>query len=111
MAHKIVLLEYAGRDLALIEWAEMIKLTFLLTLLVNLFAPFPPLPAAAEGVNWLAIGSALLGYVLKVTGSIILLAIWELSRPKLRLRAVVGPSLWPVVFSVVAIIYTIIVIE
>jgi formate hydrogenlyase subunit 4 len=108
MAHKAVLLEYAGRDLAIIEWAEMIKLTFLLTLLINLFGPFPPLATLTHGIDWSASIWAWLGYVLKILGVIILMAIWEVSRPKLRLLAVVRPSLWPVVFSVIAIIYTVI---
>jgi len=109
MAHKAVLLEYAGHDLALIEWAEMIKLTFLLTLLINLFAPIPALATLTNGIDLWASGWAWLGYALKVLGIIVLMAIWEVSQPKLRLRAVVRPSLWPVVFSVIAIIYTVIV--
>lgn len=105
MAHKAIELEYAGRDLALIEWAEMIKLAFLLTLLGNLFIPFPALLGTISGHDLLASGLALAAYVLKIVGLVLGLALWEMSRPKLRLRAVVGPGLVAMALSLTTIIY------
>ncbi len=40
MIHEAMVLEYAGPQLAVIEWAAAMRLTVLLTLLVNLFVPF-----------------------------------------------------------------------
>jgi formate hydrogenlyase subunit 4 len=105
MAHKAIELEYAGRDLALIEWAEMIKLAFLLTLLGNLFMPFPALPGATSELDLLESGLALAAYALKIVGLVLCLALWEMSRPKLRLRAVVGPGLVAMALSLTTIIY------
>ncbi|NJN66555.1 MAG: formate hydrogenlyase [Chloroflexaceae bacterium] len=104
MAHKAILLEYAGRDLALVEWAEMIKLTFLLTLLGNLFLPFPSLLAtgAIPVVLW-----SVPAYGGKMVLLVLLLALWELGQPKLRLREVVAPGFTAMLLSLVAIIYTI----
>lgn len=107
MAHKAILLEYAGRDLALIEWAEMIKLTFLLTLLGSLFVPFPALPGSTSGYDLLESGLALATYAFKIGVLVLCLALWEMSRPKLRLRAVVGPGLVAMALSLTTIIYII----
>lgn len=40
MIHEAMILEYSGRDLALIEWAAQIKLLFFMVLLANLFFPW-----------------------------------------------------------------------
>jgi formate hydrogenlyase subunit 4 len=40
MIHEAMVLEYAGTDLALIEWASSMRLTVLLGLLASLFAPW-----------------------------------------------------------------------
>ncbi|MCL5994988.1 MAG: NADH-quinone oxidoreductase subunit H, partial [Chloroflexi bacterium] len=106
MANKAITLEFAGRDLALIEWAEMIKMTFLFVLFGDLFLPVLPLPGsilADEG--WRAGGLSVLLLVGKVLALVIVLAVWELGQPKLRLRAVLIPALVAIALSVVAIIY------
>jgi len=56
-------LEYAGLDLALVEWASSIRLTVLLGLLASLFAPWG-IAAAGDGLAGLLIG--LLAFVVKV---------------------------------------------
>lgn len=40
MVHEAMVLEYAGPDLALVEWASAMRLTVFLGLLANLFAPW-----------------------------------------------------------------------
>ncbi|MFC5182494.1 respiratory chain complex I subunit 1 family protein [Actinomadura harenae] len=40
MIHEAMVLEYAGPDLALVEWASAMRLTVLLGLFANLFAPW-----------------------------------------------------------------------
>jgi formate hydrogenlyase subunit 4 len=89
---------YGGRDLLLIRWAEAARLTFLLFLGISLF-PWPPSPRA--GVTALVSLAQLLVAVL-------LLAFWEASRPRLRLRKVGGPMLLSAVFSLTAILYTLV---
>ncbi len=39
MIHEAMVLEYAGPDLALVEWASALKELLFMTLLVNLFLP------------------------------------------------------------------------
>jgi len=72
MAGKAVELEFSGRDLALIEWGEINKLTFMLALWGQLLIPrhlitFSPL-------LWLSVAA--------------LLALWETRTPKMRLGRV-----------------------
>mgnify|MGYP001312029216 CR=1 FL=1 len=40
MIHEAMVLEYAGPDLALVEWASAMRMTILLGLVANLFAPW-----------------------------------------------------------------------
>jgi formate hydrogenlyase subunit 4 len=71
-----MVLEYAGPDLALIEWASGMRLTVLLGLLAGLFAPW--------GVT-LALPLALLLFAVKVAVLGALLAAAEVFMAKLRL--------------------------
>lgn len=100
MAHEAIVGEYAGRDLALIRWADAMKLTFLLILFTDLF----PLPSRLlEGLLGRGVAELIrLGQLILL---IILLALWEATRPKLRLRKVYGPLLLSVLFSMTAIFY------
>jgi formate hydrogenlyase subunit 4 len=68
MIHEAMVLEYAGPDLALVEWASAMRLTVLLGLLSNLFVPWGvagdslallPLGAAAVAAKVAAAGAAL----------------------------------------------------
>jgi len=102
MGQKAITLEYAGRDLALVEWAEMIKFTFLLTLFAGLFLPTAMAPDSFDFFGSIA---ALAWYAGKMVCLIFALAIWELRIPKLRTRSVVRPGLYPIVFSTLAIVY------
>ena len=105
MGQKAITLECTGRDLAVIEWAEMIKLGFMLTLFGNLFIPFPDLSISASSNN-LIVSSLLPGiaFVIKTMLLVFALAIWEMLQPKMRLRKVRGPALFAIALSVLAII-------
>jgi formate hydrogenlyase subunit 4 len=68
MIHEAMVLEYAGPDLALVEWASAMRLTVLLGLLSNLFVPWGiagdslaalPVAVAAIGAKVAAAGAAL----------------------------------------------------
>jgi formate hydrogenlyase subunit 4 len=109
MNQKAVVLEYAGVDLALVEWAEMIKLAALLSLFIALFVPnFNILDLLLDR----QVGHALtmgLGYLIKMAILLGGLALWEAWQPKLRLRQIRQLSLLAMVISLTAIaIYLII---
>lgn len=81
MIHEAMLLEYSGRYLALMEWAAGIKLLVLLTLIVNVFAPWGIATSLAPAA--LATGTAV--YVLKVAGLAVVIGVIESMFAKLRL--------------------------
>lgn len=106
MAHRAVALEYAGRDLAILEWAEMVKLAALLTLLGSLFLPFPAI-LSPFGRDLASVLAAAVGAFVRTALVVIGLSIWELVQPKLRLRALAGPALTAILLSFTAIVYRI----
>jgi formate hydrogenlyase subunit 4 len=81
MVHEAMVLEYAGRDLALVELAAAMRLSLLLGLLANLFAPW----GVATTTGWaaLAIGVAALIVKLTLLGGV--LAAGEVLLAKVRL--------------------------
>lgn len=101
MIGKAIHLEYSGPLLALLEWGEAMRLTFFLTLLVNLF--FPDWLASANMV-WIDNIFLILIYPVKITLLLIVLAFWEETRAKLRLRGVIAPTGMALIFSMIAIV-------
>ncbi len=81
MVHEAMVLEYSGRDLALVEWAAALRLSILLGLLANLFAPWGV--ATSLDPMWLAVGAAV--FIGKVCGLAALLSAGEVWTAKLRL--------------------------
>ncbi|MFC4532715.1 respiratory chain complex I subunit 1 family protein [Sphaerisporangium dianthi] len=82
MIHEAMILEYAGPDLALIEWASGMRLSVLLGLLAGLFAPWG-IATAGAGAAALLLGAAALVAKVAVLG--VLLAAGEVFMAKLRL--------------------------
>jgi formate hydrogenlyase subunit 4 len=82
MIHEAMVLEYAGPDLALIEWASAARLSVLLGLLSVLFTPWG---VATGGAAPLAVLVAALVLVVKVAALGALLAAGEVFMAKLRL--------------------------
>jgi formate hydrogenlyase subunit 4 len=80
MIHEAMVLEYAGPDLAVVEWAAATKELLLMTLLVDLFLPLGI--AAAPGLA--ALGVAALALAAKLTGVALLVAFVESTNAKLR---------------------------
>jgi formate hydrogenlyase subunit 4 len=104
MGRKAIKLEYAGSDLALVEWAESIKLGILLTLFVALFV----VPVASSLVSDLPLVAIALANLAALTCVILLLAWSEAKRPKLRLRRVVQPAILAAGLSLLAILYSVV---
>jgi formate hydrogenlyase subunit 4 len=80
MIHEAMVLEYAGTDLALVEWAASMRLTVLLGLLASLFVPW-----GIAGTGLVALPLALLAFVVKVTVLGMALGGAEVFLAKLRL--------------------------
>ena len=81
MIHEAMVLEYAGPDLALVEWASALKELVYITLLIDLFVPLGMAPLV--GVVSLAIGTVAWAAKVFVFGVIITLV--ETTNAKLRL--------------------------
>jgi formate hydrogenlyase subunit 4 len=81
MVHEAMVLEYSGRDLALVEWASSLRLTILLGLLVNLFVPW----GVATVLTPVAVLVGALAFVLKVALLAVVLGAGEVFAAKLRL--------------------------
>lgn len=86
MVHEAMILEYSGRNLALMELAASIKQLILITLLVNLFIPLDALIYVGNPAVGVVI--SLLLYLIKVIFISVLVAITEISTVKLRLFSV-----------------------
>jgi formate hydrogenlyase subunit 4 len=81
MIHEAMVLEYAGPDLALVEWASAVKELLYLTLLVNLFMPIG-IALQAEPVALLIALGAWIGKVLLLAAAV---TVVESTNAKLRL--------------------------
>lgn len=81
MVHEAMILEYSGRQLALIEWASAIKLTIFFTLLANIFFPL----GLAGAFTAVAVARAVLLFALKIFLFVFAVSLLESSIAKLRL--------------------------
>ena len=100
MIHEAMVLEYAGPDLALVKWAEAMRLGFLVALLASLFVPWGI--ATTAGPGRLVLGLAAAGA--KVAAFGVVLAGAEVLVAKLRLFRVPELTAGAFVLSVLAVI-------
>lgn len=105
MFGRAIFLEYGGPQLALLEWAEWARLTFLLTLLINLVAPW--LLAADPQRTWL-IALAALSYPVKLILLAISVAVWEATQVRIGLRAMIPAAFVPLAMAFLAVLLVII---
>jgi formate hydrogenlyase subunit 4 len=82
MIHEAMVLEYAGRHLAMIELAAALKLLLYVSLLACIFTPWG-MAAASAGFSAYLIGVAI--YVAKLTVAGFLLAVFETGIAKMRI--------------------------
>ncbi|MEU8223683.1 NADH-quinone oxidoreductase subunit H [Kribbella sp. NPDC048915] len=99
MIHEAMVLEYSGRDLALVEFASALRLTVLLGLWVNLFVPWG-IATTASPVALLLGGAA---FVVKLAAVGALLAAGEVFMAKLRLFRVPELLAGSFLFGVLAV--------
>jgi len=92
MVHEAMMLEYSGKDLALMEYASMTKLLVFLTLMANMFFPWG-IATSADAAS-LAIG--LLAFLAKIGALVLAIAVIESSMAKMRLFRL--PNLFTMAF-------------
>jgi len=80
MIHEGMILEYSGRNLALMEWAHYIKQMVLFTLAIDIFLPAGI--ARTTGAGALALPAVV--YAVKILGLCIVMAVVESTRAKVR---------------------------
>ncbi|MEX0796646.1 MAG: NADH-quinone oxidoreductase subunit H [Acidimicrobiia bacterium] len=81
MVHEAMILEYAGPDLGLVEFAAQLRLTLFLTLICTLFLPWGMATTATAA----AVGIGVAAWLVKVLALGAAVAILEVSLAKLRL--------------------------
>jgi formate hydrogenlyase subunit 4 len=81
MVHEVMVLEYSGRHLAMIELAASLKLVLYVSLIVCIFVPWGLAPAGA-GLGAYAVGFGI--YVAKLFAGGFLLALFEMAIAKMR---------------------------
>jgi formate hydrogenlyase subunit 4 len=81
MVHEVMVLEYSGRHLAMIELAASLKLVLYVSLIVCIFVPWGLAPAGA-GLAAYAVGFGI--YVAKLFAGGFLLALFEMAIAKMR---------------------------
>ncbi|MFF0267582.1 respiratory chain complex I subunit 1 family protein [Kribbella sp. NPDC004536] len=99
MIHEAMVLEYSGRDLALVEFASALRLTVLLGLWVNLFVPW----GIATSASPVALAVGVVAFVVKVAVLGALLAAGEVFMAKLRLFRVPELLAGSFLFGVLAV--------
>ena len=92
MIHEAMLLEYSGKQLALMEMASMTKLVIFLSILANVFFPW----GIATDTSALSLGAGVLFFVAKVLVLAAALALVESAIAKMRLFRL--PNLLTVAF-------------
>lgn len=106
MVGKALHLEYSGQLLALLEYADALRLTFFLTLVLNLFCPW--LMATSSQAGWQNLLLSL-SYPFKLGALAFLLALWETLNGKLRLRLVIRPAGLALALSILAVVFVVVV--
>lgn len=81
MVHEAMILEYSGRNLAIMELGSVVKQLVLITLVVNLFLPYKQY-LGTGGVLFILVTLGI--YILKVVLVSVLIALIEVSTVKLR---------------------------
>lgn len=99
MMHEAMVLEYSGRDLALVELASATRLAILLGLGVNLFVPW----GVATSLSPVALGLGVVALVVKVSLLGAALAAFEVFMAKLRLFRVPELLAGSLLFALLAV--------
>lgn len=96
MNRKAIGLEYSGRYMALMDWAELINMIFLFGLFIQLFVPF--FHSIYGVINFF-------GFIVRLAGLVLFTSLWEVSFPQMRLRKVAFMGWFSMLLSLITIIY------
>ncbi len=100
MIHEAMVLEYSGKDLAMVELAAAMRLSLLLGLGVNLFFPW----GVATTLDPLALAIGVVALILKVALAGVALAVFEVFMAKLRLFRVPELLAGSLLFALLAVV-------
>ena len=81
MVHKAMIFEYAGKPLALLEWASYVKQLILFSIVINLISPW----GIALSISPISITVGIAAYIVKVVLFAVLLTLLEVRVAKWRL--------------------------
>lgn len=104
MIHEAMILEYSGKRLALLEWANMNKLFFFVILGVNIFFPW----GIAETFSATALLTSLVFFCTKIVLLLVVIGVLESSTAKLRYFRLADVLMTGFIFGIIALILTII---
>ena len=100
MVHEAMLLEYSGRQLALMEAGAWIKQLFLITVIVNIFLPSGLPGMAGAAAIFISLGI----YFAKVIAVSIVIAVVEVSAVKFRLFSVPNLAAFSLILAFVGFV-------
>lgn len=100
MVHEAMLLEYSGRQLALMEAGTWIKQLFLITVIVNIFLPSMPVLNVSAAAILISLGI----YIAKVIAVSFAIAVVEVSAVKFRLFSVPNLAAFSLIMAFVGFI-------
>lgn len=104
MGHDALTQEYAGRDLALIELGQSVKLATMMALLSQFFLPIAFLfHGQVSKLTPIASLPLMLDGVVKTGGFLLALVLWESLQPRLRLRRSIRIFFFSLAASLVAL--------
>jgi formate hydrogenlyase subunit 4 len=106
MIHEAMILEYSGKQLAIVELGAMAKQLLIFSLLANIFFPWG---IASKGAGFAALAFALVLYILKIVIIGITMAAVETSTAKWRLFRLPDLLSISLMFSFLALVSFIIV--
>lgn len=104
MVHEAMVLEYSGRNLALIEAAQMLKLLVYVSLVSTLFAPWG-VASAEDGLDFLEVLTGIAIFGLHLLVAAILIAVVELAIAKMRVFRVVEFLGAAFILAVLAVVF------
>ncbi|MBL8690108.1 MAG: NADH-quinone oxidoreductase subunit H [Rhodospirillaceae bacterium] len=104
MVHEAMVLEYSGRNLALIEAAQMLKLLVFISLISALFAPWG-MASAEDGLDFLEVLAGIAVFGLHLLVAAILIAAVELAIAKMRVFRVVEFLGGAFILAVLAVVF------
>ena len=104
MVRETMTLEYSGRNLALLEAAQMLKLLVFVSLVFSLFAPWG-LADAEDGLDLAELAGGIAVFGLHLLGAAVAIAVFELAIARMRIFRVVEFLGAAFILAVLAVVF------